>query len=274
MKNAGDDAKKDLEGLPVAYAAWRESRLGQATDAIEQHLLLDVIGSPAGLAILDVGCGDGALALELASRGALVTGADASAEMIAAARARARRQERTVGFEVAKAEALPFAAGSFDLVLAVTVLCFVEDLRAALGEMLRVLRPGGRVVVGELGKWSAWAAKRRVQAWCGSTVWRRARFRTASQLRRLAREAGLVDVSVTGAVFYPPSGLAARLLAPIDRRLGQLTTAGAAFLVLAATKPETKTPGVPERRKPRPLGSGLSLAALCAGGVFGCGDRI
>jgi hypothetical protein len=46
--------RDDLEGLPAAYAAWRESVLGQITDALEERLLLDRIGPARGHRILDV----------------------------------------------------------------------------------------------------------------------------------------------------------------------------------------------------------------------------
>ncbi|MBI1260605.1 MAG: methyltransferase domain-containing protein [Rhizobiales bacterium] len=223
--------------MPSAYAAWRASTLGQVTDAREQNLILDLIGPSAGLRILDVGCGDGSLAVELARRTAYVTGVDASPEMIAAARRLADRQGRDISLEIGKVETLSFEADTFDAVLAVTVLCFVEDAAGALCEMFRVLKPGGRLIVGELGRYSSWAAIRRVKGWLGSPVWRRARFRSAAEFRSLASDAGLVDVSVKGAVFYPPSGLAARLLGPIDLKIGAFTTAGAAFLALSATKP-------------------------------------
>lgn len=52
----------------------------------------------------------------------------------------------------------------------------------------------------------------------------------------LARNAGLEPSSVTGAIFYPRSAVAARLMRRLDARLGRVTTAGAAFLALVATK--------------------------------------
>ena len=145
-------SSSDLESLPAAYAPWRASRLGQVTDALEQDLILKLIGPPAGLGILDVGCGNGVLAVELAGPAAHVTGVDPSPEMIAAARRRAERQRREVSFEIGKAATSPFEADTFDAVLAVTVLCFVEDTSGALREMVRVLKPGGRLIVGELGR--------------------------------------------------------------------------------------------------------------------------
>ena len=240
MRTTDDSGRNGLETLPAAYADWRSSTLGRVTDVLEQDLILDLIGPPAGRRILDVGCGDGILAVELASRRAIVTGIDASPEMIAAARRRASREKQHNDFVVAEAGALPFDAESFDAVVAVAVLCFVEHPGTSLRDMGRVLRPGGRLVIGELGKWSSWAATRRFKGWLGSQLWRRAHFRTASDLYRLAQATGFVDASVTGAIYYPPVGLAARLLGPMDFKVARLTTLGAAFLALSATKPTSE----------------------------------
>jgi ubiquinone biosynthesis O-methyltransferase len=233
-----DDApgSPGAETLPAAYAAWRESMLGRITDELERDLILERTGPAAGRRILDVGCGDGVLALELAERGAQVTGVDTSARMIAAARERAKRAGHDVTFEVASAEALPFSPGTYDAVVAITILCFVEDAARTLREICRVLKPGGHLIIGELGKWSTWAAFRRIKGWFGSPVWRHARFRSPPELRQLAAETGLVDVSVTGAIFYPPIGAAARLLGRFDSTIGARTTVGAAFLVLTMAK--------------------------------------
>lgn len=222
--------------MPESYLRWRKSRLGRITDALEADLLLERIGSPSGLNILDVGCGDGVLAVELAKRGAKVRGIDSSEAMIAAARQRAASDNIEIDFNRAAAESLPFADNQFDVVTAIAVLCFIDDPGAALREMARVLKPGGRLIVGELGRISLWALVRRVRGSFGSAVWRRAHFRTHRELSGLADEAGLTELSVAGAVFYPPFGLAARLMRGADRWLGKLTHLGAAFLVLAARK--------------------------------------
>jgi ubiquinone/menaquinone biosynthesis C-methylase UbiE len=146
-------------------------------DALEQRLLFELIGDVRRRTVLDVGCGDGELAVALWERGARVGGIDASAAMIAAARRRALRQGADITFAVGTAERLPFAPAAFDRVVAVTVLCFVDDAAPVLGEIGRVLRPGGRLVIGELGQWSTWAAERRLRGWLGHPVWRRARSR-------------------------------------------------------------------------------------------------
>jgi len=140
-------------------------------------------------------------------------------------------------FQVARAERLPFSAEQFDIVTAITILCFVDDAGPVFREIARVLSPGGCFVIGELGRWSTWAAGRRIRAWFGSSLWRHGRFRTAHELRNLAENSGLNVEEVRGAVFYPRSRRAARLLVPFDPALGRLTTFGAGFVALSAIKP-------------------------------------
>ena len=222
---------------PEAYTCWRGSALGATTEALEQRLILDLIGNVSERLVLEIGCGDGSLAVELAKRGAHVVAIDASEAMIAAARLRAQVERVAIDFRVATAGKLPFQPAQFDLVAAVTVLCFVEDAAPVFGEIARVLRPGGRLVIGELNRWSTWAAERRMRAWLGSALWRSGRFRTPGQLHRLAADAGLEAGSVTGAVYFPRSERAARWMSRHDRRLARLTTFGAAFIALAAEKP-------------------------------------
>ena len=136
-----------------------------------------------------------------------------------------------------EADRIPFAAERFDVVVAVTILCFVSNVAPVFQEIARVLRPGGFLVIGELGKWSLWAVARRIRAWLGSRLWRRGRFRTAHELRVLARQAGLAPGPVHGSVYYPRWQRAARVLAPYDTAFSRLTTFGAAFLALSAIKP-------------------------------------
>ena len=95
---------------------------------------------------LDAGCGTGALAARLARAGYEMTGVDPSAGMLAVLRERAPQ----VRAQVASGTDLPFPDGSFDLVLCVAVMHHVAGagaVRATLGEMVRVARPGGRVLV-------------------------------------------------------------------------------------------------------------------------------
>lgn len=218
---------------PQGYAEWRGSTLGAITERLEERLIARLLGEVSGRRIVDLGCGDGKLARALAVRGARVVGLDSSAGMIATAAA-APGEAR---FVVADARALPLAAAAFDLAVSVTMLCFVVDAAPVFAEVARVLRPGGRAVIGVLGRWSLWAAERRLRAWRGDRLWRETRFRGAGELRALARGAGLDAGPVFGSVYYPRWTAAARRIAPYDETLGRATTIGAAFLAFAATKP-------------------------------------
>ncbi len=219
---------------PEAYTTWRATSLGALTETIEQRLILELMGELRGARFLDAGCGDGALVCMAASRGAEATGVDPDRAMLATARSRARKLVLQANFLEGRVERLPFPDATFDVVAAITVLCFVSDANGAVREMVRVLRPGGHLLLGELGRWSLWAARRRVCGWFGSATWKAARFRTASELRALAERAGLSVMAVRGSVFYPPIGIVACIIAPLDDWLGRLTTFGAAFIALRA----------------------------------------
>jgi ubiquinone/menaquinone biosynthesis C-methylase UbiE len=100
---------------------------------------------PAGGAVLDYGCGTGNIADALARAGYSVTGVDISGAMIEAARA---RLSTTGNFHhITKSGPLPFPAATFDACVASSVLEYVDDPRAILRELVRVLRPSGRLVV-------------------------------------------------------------------------------------------------------------------------------
>jgi len=222
---------------PGVYSAWRASSLGEIVEALEQRLLLRLAGDLRGRAVLDVGCGDGTLTLAFARAGAApVAGCDIDPRMISHAVVRAAQQHQAVHYAVADALRLPFADRSFDLVTVVAVLAFVADAEGAVREIARVLKPGGHLVIGELGKWSLWAARRRVRGWLGSTTWRAATFKTAAQVRDLAQSAGLHVEHVSGAIFFPPWLPLARLLASWDAALGERTTLGAAFVAVRSRK--------------------------------------
>ena len=96
---------------------------------------------------LDVGCGTGFLTFELASRGYRLTGVDFAPAMIAQARQKAAERAVAVRFEEADAEQLPFPAASFDLVISRHLLWTLHRPEVAIDEWIRVLRPGGRLVV-------------------------------------------------------------------------------------------------------------------------------
>jgi trans-aconitate methyltransferase len=133
----------------VRSQQWNPEQYAQTAGFVAE-LGLPLIGLLAprpGERILDLGCGDGVLGIELRDKGAEVVGVDASAEMVAAARARGL-DARVM--DAAKLSFAPELAESFDAVFSNAALHWMRDLPAVCDGVFGVLRPGGRFV-GELG---------------------------------------------------------------------------------------------------------------------------
>lgn len=95
--------------------------------------------------VLDVAAGNGNATLAAARRGCYVTSTDYVAALLERGEDRARAERLEVTFQVADAEALPFADGSFDAVLSTFGVMFAPDQAKAASELARVCRPGGRI---------------------------------------------------------------------------------------------------------------------------------
>jgi SAM-dependent methyltransferase len=100
---------------------------------------LQIVPSP-GRRTIDVGCGEGRLTRDLKRLGHDVVGIDASPSLVAAA----RRADPRMDFRLADAGALPLDDASADLAIAFMSLQDIDDMAAAVQEVARVLRPGGR----------------------------------------------------------------------------------------------------------------------------------
>ena len=171
-----------------------------------RQLVRDALGAATGHRVIDVGCGPGFYAAELLEQvgpDGQIVGVDASAAMLAVAARRCDGRGRAE-FREAQATSLPVESESFDRALSVQVLEYVADVPAALAEIHRVLRPGGRAVVWDVD-WST-------VSWHSRDPDRMARVLCAWDLhlahpalpRRLAaslRTAGFADVRVEPHVF-------------------------------------------------------------------------
>ena len=127
----------------------------ESFDQLEQlqelkKLGVERIGVGPGARVLEVGCGFGLETLRLArlaAAGGSVAGCDLSADFLAEARRRAQAAGLDIAFTQARAEQLPYHDHSFGVLWAERVLIYVPDVRQAVSEMRRVLRPGGRVAL-------------------------------------------------------------------------------------------------------------------------------
>jgi 2-polyprenyl-6-hydroxyphenyl methylase/3-demethylubiquinone-9 3-methyltransferase len=128
----------DAGFLNILQTALNPARVGFLERGLTEHF-----GSPAGLTLVDVGCGGGLLAEELAARGCDVTGVDPSEGSLEVARAHAAESGLSIEYVVGRAEALPVPDGWADAVVCCDVLEHVGSVGAAVAEAARVLRPGG-----------------------------------------------------------------------------------------------------------------------------------
>lgn len=118
--------------------------IGRLIADTQERAIATFLDPVAGLRVLDVGTGTGRAAIALAKRGAIVTGVDASAEMLAVAERRAQDAAVAVTFTRGDAHGLAFPDRSFDAVVCLRVLMHTPDWRASLRELCRV--SSGRVV--------------------------------------------------------------------------------------------------------------------------------
>lgn len=118
-------------------------------DSLAQTVAACAIGN--GMKVLDVACGPGIVACALAQAGAQigvqVTGIDLTPAMIEQATQRARSMRVEVEYQVGHAQNLPFESGCFDRVVTRYSFHHMQDPAIVLEEMVRVCRPGGRIIV-------------------------------------------------------------------------------------------------------------------------------
>ncbi|MET9224236.1 class I SAM-dependent methyltransferase [Lentzea sp. NPDC003310] len=132
----------DYDSVAEAYDLENQNSLLNAY--YERPATLGLAGDVAGRRVLDAGCGAGPLFAALRERGAVVSGFDVSAGMVERARLRLGPD---ADLRVADlADPLPYGDAEFDDVVASLVLHYLEDWGPALGELRRVLRPGGRLI--------------------------------------------------------------------------------------------------------------------------------
>jgi len=172
----------------------------------QRRRVIDLLAPEPGSRVLDVGCGPGHLAAELAeavgSTGR-VCGADVSEEMLALA------DRPDVEFVHLKGVPMPFEDNAFDAAVATQVYEFVEPLADALGELYRVLRTGGRVVILDTD-WDSVVWRSSDDARMGRVLdgWRRrvADPHLPRVLTRCLREAGFEVARRDAFTIFDPNG--------------------------------------------------------------------
>lgn len=188
---------------PATYDAWYRTARGRWIGETEYRLLSRALAPRPAETILDVGCGTGYFSRRFTQDGHPVVGIDVD---LAVASYASRSQSPKLSCVVGDMMALPFADGSFDCVIAVTSLCFVEDEAKAIKEIIRAARR--RFALGLLNRDSLlYRAKART---AGSYAG--ARWHSAASVAALMSDQPVRDVRVATAVFVPGGGPLAQIL--------------------------------------------------------------
>lgn len=161
-----------------------------------------------GLSILDVGCGGGLLTEPMARLGAAVTGLDASAEAIKAAKAHAAQSGLKIDYKCDSAESLATQGRTYDVITALEILEHVADVGSLTRALASLLKPEGILILSTVNRTmksylSAVVAAEYVLKWLpeGTHDW--GRFLKPSELAGHLEQAGLQADDVTGIVYNP-----------------------------------------------------------------------
>ena len=197
---------------------WRARPVEEVYEAIGEVYAEILRQRPvAGSRILEVGCGSGRDALRLAEAGAIVTALDYSAGALAAVR-QASRTSACCHLVQGNALALPFSDGTFDIVFHQGLLEHFRDPAPVLAENVRVLEPGGMLLVDVPQRWHYYTlAKKLLIAMDRWFAGWECSF-SAPELERLVEAAGLVHVTTYAS--WPRPGLAYRALRLVLARVG------------------------------------------------------
>ena len=183
------------------YDGWYETAMGSFVDRVETELAFRLFSVEEGMKVLDVGCGTGNYSVKLAKRGCRVTGVDISENMLGIAREKAERICLPIEFAHMDAYRLGFDDESFDGVVCMTAIEFMDKPEVAVEEFLRVVKKGGQVLVGTITMDSAWGAMYMSEESREDSVFKYATLRTLNDLKQFAS-----DRFVRGGecLFVPP----------------------------------------------------------------------
>jgi len=179
---------------PEVYDRWFTTPIGSLVRKYEAELMLDLLKPKQGEIILDAGCGTGIFTTDILSSGSQVIGLDISLPMLI--QAKKKLKEYPFWIILADMLNLPFPGSSFDKVVSVTALEFVEDAKDAIGELFRITKRGGCIVVATLNSLSPWASRRKAEAKERHTIFEKAIFRSPQELLSLASVEGVAKTAI------------------------------------------------------------------------------
>jgi 2-polyprenyl-6-hydroxyphenyl methylase/3-demethylubiquinone-9 3-methyltransferase len=215
------------------------TRIGYVRDRLVAHFGRDrkSVAPFRGLRLLDIGCGGGLVAEPMARLGFAVTGIDAAAETVAAARAHAEAVGLAIDYRLAAAEELAASGERFDAVLALEIVEHVADREGFLAAAGALVRPGGAAVFATLNRTPkayllAIIGAEYVLRWLPAGTHQWSKFVRPSELVGGLRRAGLAAADMTGMAYDPLRDTWSLVPRDIDVNYA-----------VFATKPESALPG-------------------------------
>ena len=226
----------DFDKKAPEYDAWYQTRKGALVDALETECAFSLFQPTAGMRVLDAGCGTGNFSLKMAALGATVEGVDLSEPMIGYAKEKAQASSYAdqLHFQVGDLYDLPFADESFDAVLSMAAFEFIHEDRRALEEFMRVVKPGGRVLIGTITGNSDWGLEYQRHMLREDSVFHHAAFKTADEMRALLPDQLLASAESVFLPYATPEDEATRALDEVCRAEGAI----GAFVCLLWEKPQ------------------------------------
>jgi len=216
-----------------SYDDWYKTKLGAFIDEVETKLAFEMFTPYKGMKVLDVGCGTGNFSIKLAEKGCQVVGIDISEKMLDIARKKSRAKNLNISFYNMNVYNLSFPDESFNGVFSMAALEFMHEPRKAFNEMMRVLKPGGQLLIGTIHRDSHWGRFYMKEAEKPDSIFRFADFKTLKELEELNIK---TLVKSSECLFIPPDVKEENISWKEEKRLSKIERGG--FICALWKKPE------------------------------------
>lgn len=177
-----------FDKIADSYDSWYLTKMGGFVDKVESELAFSMFDIYPGMKVLDVGCGTGNFSIKLAQQGCKVVGIDISDEMLDIARNKAEDLGLDIQFYNMDVYQLQFEDGGFDGAFSMAAFEFIDKPRAALDEMMRVVKEKGQVFIGTISGDSKWGELYKSEPIKSNSVFKYACFKTLEDLKQLYPE--------------------------------------------------------------------------------------
>lgn len=192
-----------FDGFANGYDNWYQTKIGDFIDKVETELAFSLFSVSPCENVLDAGAGTGNFSIKLARVGAEVTGIDVCDDMLRRAEENAAEAKQKITFLKKDIYSTGFADNSFDAVFSMAAFEFIKDYREAFEELYRVVKPGGRILIGTIAKSGAWGKLYQEMAKQGDPVFRHADFKDLDDFLKIHPD----EVEASGTCLFIGPGL-------------------------------------------------------------------